>query len=252
MTGDNAREFTKSVVASLVAALLFGGLSWLVIDVLNIRQISTLIRDMFLSNINVPVWLAAMCIVIFTVFAVVRVYFRSSPTVRHVVPVITDPRFIESSIFHWVFSQQPLASAGIRFQLIACDWRSIPEKLSATPNSIGMFNRRTVVTFERRPIYDVALWSDLTLYKGYALIIRSDGSITSPVSLPQATQHLKETLKSRQDSDSKPVIICMGADTVWKIVTPFTPDFDLDDYHIESFDSPDVALKTFLVFNCIN
>ena len=173
------------------------------------------------------------------------------PVVRRIprkhITVVTDPRFIESAVFFWIFSRQPLSSTGVRFVLQPVDWRSVPRFVSGAGDAIGFYNRRALDTVAGRPVHpNLLVWTDLTLYRGYALIARAVPELGQSPSLSEARSYIARVVEEHRARGSKPTLVCMGGDAVWKMETPLVPEFTAASMNLLPRDNPDDALKLFL------
>lgn len=159
--------------------------------------------------------------------------------------VVTDPRFLDSCLFMWCLSSQPLRSFGWNCDLQPVEWRSVPERLASSANSIGFYNRRVLLTYEGQRLYDLSVWSDLCIYRGYALLARGKGQSVQ-LSLAEGRQMLADLKVEAKSQGRKPTIMCMGADSVWILRTPLTPELSSGEFEIQEFNNPDLGLETFL------
>jgi hypothetical protein len=152
--------------------------------------------------------------------------------------VVTDPRFVDSAIFFWIFSAQPLRGIGIDCELIRTDWERVPEEVSNRKNAIGFFNRRSIPDFG-----GVRYYMDLCLYKGYALLARRD-DVRKKITRIQDAREFLTGLVARKKKE-KPTIVCMGADTVWSLRTSLTPELSDQNFVVKPFGNADFALEKF-------
>ena len=162
------------------------------------------------------------------------------------IKVITDPRFLDSAVFMWMLRNQPLQSLDVRCDLLAADWRSVPEQVASHEYAVGFHNRRSVLRHREKTVYGVKVWSDLCLYKGYALIGRPNPEHAPTFTLVEARKLLRETIEIFAQKGERPTLVCMGADSIWKLYTPFTPEINTDTFAIHAFNNPDLALRSFL------
>lgn len=160
--------------------------------------------------------------------------------------VVSDPRFIDSLLFLWIFSGQPLKTFGIQCELIPANWNTIPEEVANHKNSIGFFNRRSSTSKDNKALFEMKNWSDLCIYKGYSLIARNGSTLPGQMTIKEANDYIRMVIEKYKDIGKKPSIICMGADTIWKIITPVSPSINLNNFDILPFNNADVALNAFL------
>lgn len=160
--------------------------------------------------------------------------------------IVTDPRFIDSAVFMWIFSTQPFKAMGIDCELVKVDWHKVPEEVATNQYAIGFYNRRASVKRGTLKLYQVRYWSDLCLYRGYALMAHRNNELQEPVTLTAANSYLKNLIHGRRRSGRKTTIVSMGADTVWRLTNPLTPDLNDDNFIVESLGDPDFALSQFL------
>ena len=176
-----------------------------------------------------------------TAIGLSRVLLGRCPAVRRL-KVVTDPRFIDSAVFMWIFSTQPFSSIGVDCELFRTDWRSVPDGIASEKEyAIGFFNRRVV---EPGLQSILEYWTDLCIYKGYALLARPGTGPQTGMTLSHAKKYL-ETLCSEHGT---PVIITMGADTVWRLTTPLTPILEKGKqrFKVKDYGNADLALRQFL------
>ncbi len=160
--------------------------------------------------------------------------------------IVTDPRFFDSALFTWLFTQQqPLVPVGITCEPLNVHWAWVPETLEEHPRSVGFFNRRSRSRIGNTPVGRVDYWSDLCLYQGYALLARKSlGAPTHP-DRREANDFLAGLLRRRQKGNP-PRIISMAADIVWKLRTPLNPLLTPERFVVHRVPNPDAALQLFL------
>ncbi len=93
--------------------------------------------------------------------------------------VVTDPRFADSALFLWMMSTQPFRTEGIECEIVwDTYWRDVPEKVSDELDpgtySIGFCNRRSKKAQVESELFNIAYWTDLCIYRGYALLARAE------------------------------------------------------------------------------
>ncbi len=160
--------------------------------------------------------------------------------------VVTDPRFLDSCLFMWCLSSQPLRSLGWNCDLQPVEWRSVPERVAGSANSIGFYNRRALLTYEGQRLYDLSVWSDLCIYRGYALLARGKEGQSVQLSLADGRQMLCDLKIQAKQKGRKPTIMAMGADSVWILRTPLTPELSTGEFEVQEFNNPDLGLDAFL------
>ncbi|SPE37257.1 hypothetical protein SBA6_680027 [Candidatus Sulfopaludibacter sp. SbA6] len=153
--------------------------------------------------------------------------------------VITDPRFFDSAFFLWLLGNQPLRPT------VVCDlrcerWPDVHAAVGTADYALGFYNRRSILTLSGKPIYDVRYWSDLSFYKGYALIARK-GDAKPPTRLEGVQKLLAKLAENGRNK-----IISMGADTVWALRTPLVPELAPGRFDVQVVPNPDYALDRFL------
>jgi transcriptional regulator with XRE-family HTH domain len=181
------------------------------------------------------------------------------------VKVVTDPIFVDSAIFMWICSTQPLRKHGVELQFERVDWQSVPAQFGYEDQPvIGFCNRNYEVppgqpALPREILERVHYWSDLCVYRGYAVLARKEmlknpnAFAQRPVPGDQITALLKEIAegpkRGRQhvapDFEDKRVIT-IGADTRWRLVA--SPTFGPALQRLEMLTVPDadIALTSFL------
>lgn len=164
--------------------------------------------------------------------------------------VVTDPRFVDSAVFMWIFNTQPFRTLGIDCELLSVDWRDVSQTVATTEYAIGFNNRRAVLKVGDQEVFPVKYWSDLCVYKGYALIARkSDLQPEAPgheLTLEQAKKHLQDLITKYKRKGSKPTIVTIGADTMWRLETPLTEEIKPESFTFQTFADPNFALNRFI------
>ena len=160
--------------------------------------------------------------------------------------VVTDPRFVDSVMFMWIFSQQPFRQVGIECELVKTDWANVPRMVgSANRPAIGFYNRRSTLRRGEKAYLQVNYWTDLCLYKGYALVARPRALKEDLKSIADAKKYLARLIEQRPGGP-KPTIITMSGDTYWRLYTALTPLVETNAFAFEQILDPDLALRTFL------
>lgn len=144
--------------------------------------------------------------------------------------VISDPRFIDSSLFLWIFHQQPFINAGLAIKCIVeeRDWRTVPECVAKTPNSIGFYNRRIepLSTPEK-----VGYWSDLCIYRGYAVLAHKLPEFnSSPKTKSDTKNFFKRFFSYCHENNLDPTLISIGGDTEWRFGDELFPGIKKCDF----------------------
>jgi len=162
-----------------------------------------------------------------------------------VLKVVSDPRFIDAALFMWMFSTQPFRSIGVEIdcELIKADWAQVPETVASNSHCIGFYNRRALKTRAREPLFKVRHWADLSRYQGYALMARQKDCPASPASPARADEYLRALIA--QTKPRKPVVVSMGADTVWQL-KGILPGLDERSFDVDVYGNADFALRQFL------
>ena len=160
--------------------------------------------------------------------------------------IVTDPRFVDSAIFMWIFSEQPFRQIGMDCDLVKTDWANVPHAVaSGNSPAIGFYNRRAALRRGPHRFVRVNYWTDLCMYKGYALMARPGAAERDFGTLGEAEKFLKKLIADHR-SGSKATIITIGGDTMWRLYTPLTPVLRDADFAFEHIPDADLALRTFL------
>jgi len=161
---------------------------------------------------------------------------------RHTIEFVTDGRFIDSALFQLAVKEASKKIYDIDVVVRQYEWRSIPSYIRRE-NAIGYFNRRSIQN-EKRIYPSLKVWGDLCIYKGYALIGRTDDFKTTPKSIAKADQALDRLLTERKQEGREAKLISMGADTRWRFESPALKSYSKE--RIEFIDvNADEALKRF-------
>ncbi len=163
------------------------------------------------------------------------------------VTVVTDPRFLDTALFVWLFESQFLKSFGVTWRFKFTNWSDVPYLVDETESSIGFFNRKAKVVYKDKGIATPKYWSDLCVYKGYALIARKSdlpANIKATPDLETAEVYLKQL--SNVSRTAKPVIVGMSSGTIKQFDTPFTKGIDWNKFEHDTSPNPDRALSKFL------
>lgn len=164
--------------------------------------------------------------------------------------VVTDPRFLDSALFWWIFSKQPFRSVGVECDLEKAAWRDVPSMIGAYPLAIGFFNKQLLgQRSSGAEAVDVRLWADLCLYKGYALIGRLEKPGTAKgmhiLRGIEEAKHYLERIQRRARADGrKPLVVTMGADPEWRLMTPPVA-VDFREFEFARYPTADQALQRF-------
>jgi transcriptional regulator with XRE-family HTH domain len=156
--------------------------------------------------------------------------------------VITDPKFPDSAFWMWVFGRQPFRPIGIECELVKTHWRLIPAEVAKEPYAIAFYNRRAAVRSGDRKLYKVQYWTDLSLYRGYAVLASRKAELKAPIPFNKAGEYLRELARKKP----KPVLVCIGADTAWILTRSFVHGLNIQDFEIEFFADADDALRQFV------
>jgi transcriptional regulator with XRE-family HTH domain len=161
--------------------------------------------------------------------------------------IVTDPRFFDSALFLWSLNRRPFESVGIRCEPALFDWSLVPQKVERLDKAVGFFNRRSAAHSSRKRGWNIDVWCDLSLYKGYAVLARdSDIGDTSIDSHLDVNNYINEIVDEYKDRKTKPEIICIGQDTIWKVENPINPDINRDNFNFWEIADPDQALEKFI------
>jgi hypothetical protein len=157
---------------------------------------------------------------------------------RQSLKVISDPRFIDSAIFMWLFTTQPFRAVGIGLdcELVKTDWSRVPEEVASHDFAVGFYNR---ITQDEKPLARVRHWADLARYQGYSLLARRQ-DCRHDLSLKQGMKYLEKLTTQK-----KPVIVCMGADTLWQL-QDIVPSLKPHLFTVNTYANVDFALREFL------
>jgi transcriptional regulator with XRE-family HTH domain len=159
--------------------------------------------------------------------------------------VVTDPRFIDSAIFMWIFSTQPFREIGIEWDLANTDWGKVAPEVASQKYAVGFYNRKAVVSRGTKPLYNVKYWTDLCLYKGYALLARpNDRERSGTLDLDRGRKYLRALIK--RSKDRRPIIVSMGTEPVWRLMTSLVPELIPKNFKVDTYANPDFALNQFL------
>lgn len=183
-------------------------------------------------------------------------YLRSTSVIDQIVrlnrgsrsiTVITDPRFLDSALFLWLFRSQTLEGLGIEWIIQPAPWDLVPRKVDQTPNSIGFYNRRREKRIGETVVAAPAFWADLSVYEGYALIARKadvkDLCDRSPIE--KVMIYLKKLMDDRKPD--QPVIVSIEGEVEKQLGTPLTKELGWDrNFDILPVSDPDEALRMFL------
>lgn len=159
--------------------------------------------------------------------------------------VVTDPRFIDSALFLWIFRQQPFRAAGLEIEclLVEKEWTKVPGFVAAESNAIGFYNRR------REPIgadETVDYWADLCVYRGYALLSHPClGLEARPCTLQDTEKFLKAFLYHCKQHRVQPTIISIGGDTVWRFGEKLTLNVGRESFQQKNIQDANKALAEF-------
>lgn len=179
---------------------------------------------------------------------VANVVLQRSETTQ--VKVITDPRFVDSALFWWIFSKQPFVSAGIRCELVRSQWGNVPALVAEHDLALGFYNKQVVAdTVGGVPAYEIVAWGDLTLYKGYALIGRADKTTRARriEKFDDAVAWLARIRKKADLENRNPIIVTMTGDPRERLSIPYLADRRLDPstFDLAVLPSADLAKKRF-------
>ena len=171
---------------------------------------------------------------------------KRSGTQRSELQMITDGRFIDSALFLWMMSSQPLRHLGWNIKLVQADWRTIPEQVAASENAVAFYNRRSLLRHLGCRLIDVTVWCDLCVYRGYALLGRRRAGYPEQLSLEHAQGYLADLRQECLAQGRKIALNCMGVDSIWVLDTPLLPQFRAADCDIYPCSNADLGLTTFL------
>jgi transcriptional regulator with XRE-family HTH domain len=123
--------------------------------------------------------------------------------------VVTDPRFLDSALFLTMCAAQPFASVEIEFEVLPASWASVPDVLATQDEGIAFFNHRLI---RDHPTHRKLMsWSDLCLYRGYAIIGRSSAFVRGS-SVEDRLSAFRKLLEDH-DERHKLEIVTIGLDT---------------------------------------
>ncbi|MDP9190448.1 MAG: helix-turn-helix domain-containing protein [Acidobacteriota bacterium] len=183
------------------------------------------------------------------------------------VKVVTDPRFIDSAVFMWMCSTQPFLRHGVELELARADWERVPEQfLSPESAVIGFYNRSYEGSdedypFPREILKNVNYWSDLSLYRGYAILARKKDlqhpsrfenhsaskddieKVLQEISFHTDAKRSARRFVSKELTDSR--IITIGADTRWRLASSLYGE-QLKPLPMKALSDPEAAVKAFL------
>jgi transcriptional regulator with XRE-family HTH domain len=160
------------------------------------------------------------------------------------ITVITDPHFLDSALFLWLFESRFLNSFGIKWNFKKTIWSMVPMDVDETQHSIGFFNRKSKVIFRGKTYASPKYWSDLCVYKGYSLIARRE-NVPWKKKVPDIREVEKYLNDLTQRSSGRPMIVTMASGTVKQFDNPFVKA-EWDKFKIEVLPNPDIALSMFL------
>jgi hypothetical protein len=160
----------------------------------------------------------------------------------HLLEVVTDHHFLDSAIFLWMFSHQPFRAAGfdIECRLVSKDWAEVSGYVASKRSAIGFYNRRVTETLNTgHPGY----WTDLCIYRGYALLAHRDSGVASrPGTLREAEENLDRIIRQCRQDRVQPTVVSFGADTIWR----FGDYLKRHPFQLEQIPDADAALAEFL------
>ena len=158
--------------------------------------------------------------------------------------VVTDPRFIDSALFLWIFRQQPFRAAGLEIECLPIEreWTKVPGFVAENSNAIGFYNRR----LERGGAECVDYWADLCIYRGYALLSHPClGLKKRPDTLEDSEEFLKSFLLDLRQREVPPTIISIGGDTVSVFGDKLTPNVRRISFREQPVEDANEALEMF-------
>jgi len=148
--------------------------------------------------------------------------------------VFSDGRFYDSALFLWTLCElQPLLPLGITCVPRHVNWSEVPDRIARADLAIGFYNRKV----KKKGLENIGYWTDLTIYRGYALIGRRiKGLLLSP-----PTKYLEELRKKRGELK----ILTIAADTLWQLQNPLPPGIITESTVIQIEPDADRALMRF-------
>jgi hypothetical protein len=156
--------------------------------------------------------------------------------------VVSDVRFFDSCLFLWLFHTQPLREVGIECEIDFAEWPNVPLRVATRDWSIGFYNR--VPADIPTPGFAPSYWTDLTLYRGYSLILSNRHSVGRH-DVRGLTGAL-DVLRRLKNKIAHPRVITIGADTTWRFVQNALVRHELKDCDFVDVPDADVALEQFL------
>jgi transcriptional regulator with XRE-family HTH domain len=163
-------------------------------------------------------------------------------TSQREIQVITDPRFIDSGLFYWLMNSQPFEPLGIRCRPVSASWNTVAQEVATRESAFGFVNRREAVAHPQH----LLVWADLTLYTGYALLVRRAAFATQPTFTTDSAEVARQ-LERLAHPEAGPITInCIGADTERQFTTnPFLKG-SLKNFEFKRYSNAELALRDFL------
>jgi transcriptional regulator with XRE-family HTH domain len=160
--------------------------------------------------------------------------------------VITDARFVDSALFAWMIRQQPFRPFGLECEFVQVDWDQVPEKIEKM-GGIGFYNRRATPVRGGQKVWRVSRWTDMSLYKGYAILGRKNLGIDETPRTHQDARLLLATLVDRRQKEGRrPTILTFGTDAEWRVERVFVRDFPARTFEVITVGDADQALAKYL------
>ncbi len=160
------------------------------------------------------------------------------------VTVVTDPKFLDSAIFLWLFKSNALTSLGIEWEIRQVPWKGVPWLVQKTDMSLGFYNRKTATAVTEGLVAAPRFWADLAVYEGYALMARKDDATGLPnePSIAESLEYLRRLLAT----NDRPVVLAIDKVTFTRFKTPLAKDLPWERFQVVTEFDADAALELFL------